>query len=64
MERCRLILDIVHDMSKTNEEDGCEKGIVTGYFIQQDPKKASDKVLMWVYGGAFLSGDAKGDLPI
>mmetsp|Transcript_21175 Transcript_21175/g.28174 ORF Transcript_21175/g.28174 Transcript_21175/m.28174 type:complete len:468 (+) Transcript_21175:275-1678(+) len=60
-----LILDIVHDMStNTKEEDGCEKGIVTGYFIQQDPKKASDKVLMWVYGGAFLGGDAKGNLPI
>eukprot|EP00957_Ditylum_brightwellii_P097640 7436079-Ditylum_brightwellii.AAC.1 len=38
-----LILDIVHDMSKTKEEDGYKKGIVTGYFIQQDPKKESDK---------------------
>eukprot|EP00957_Ditylum_brightwellii_P057127 4329237-Ditylum_brightwellii.AAC.1 len=42
------------------EEAGCAKGIITGFFIQQDPKKASDKVLMWVYGGFFWMVMPKG----
>jgi len=38
--------------------------VVTGFYIQHDPNKASDKVLFWLYGGAYLAGDSHGNLPI
>lgn len=34
---------------------------VTGYFIQHNSKPSS-KVILWLYGGAYLSGDSKGNL--
>lgn len=38
--------------------------VVTGYYIQHDPTKPSDKVLFWLYGGAYLAGDSHGNIPI
>ena len=34
---------------------------VTGYYIQHNSKPSS-KVILWLYGGAYLSGDSKGNL--
>jgi len=36
---------------------------VTGQFIQHE-SKPSQKVIFWIYGGAFLAGDSKGQLGI
>lgn len=37
--------------------------IVTGRYIQQSTQP-SEKVILWIYGGAFLAGDSKGNLGI
>ncbi len=34
---------------------------VTGFYIQHNSKPSS-KVILWLYGGAYLSGDSKGNL--
>ena len=34
---------------------------VTGYYIQHNSKPSS-KVILWLYGGAYLSGDSRGNL--
>ena len=38
--------------------------VVTGFYVQHDPTKPSEKVLFWLYGGAYLSGDSLGNLPL
>ncbi len=37
--------------------------IVTGHYIQHSTRP-SEKVVLWIYGGAFLAGDSKGNLGI
>jgi len=40
---------------------GTDENIVTGYYIQHS-KEPSSKVVLWLYGGAFLSGDSQSNL--
>ena len=40
-----------------------EDMIVTGQYIQYS-SQPSDKVILWIYGGAFLAGDSKGNIGI
>lgn len=40
-----------------------EEMIVTGKYIQQS-SQPSEKVIFWIYGGAFLAGDSKGKTDI
>jgi acetyl esterase/lipase len=40
-----------------------EDMIVTGQYIQHS-SQPSDKVILWIYGGAFLAGDSKGNIGI
>jgi acetyl esterase/lipase len=41
-----------------------EDNIVTGQYIQHNPAQPSKKVLLWIYGGAFLAGDSIGNIGI
>jgi acetyl esterase/lipase len=41
-----------------------EDNIVTGQYIQHNPTQPSKKVLLWIYGGAFLAGDSIGNIGI
>ena len=62
------IFDISYDMTLKTEltshppkED--EGTIVSGYYLQHRCEP-SEKVILWLYGGAFLGGDSKGNLNI
>jgi hypothetical protein len=48
------------ESSKKNQEDDA---VVTGFFLQHHVEP-SEKVILWLYGGAFLSGDSEGNLGI
>jgi len=41
-----------------------EDNIVTGQYIQHDINQPSQKVILWIYGGAFLAGDSIGNIGI
>ncbi|KAL3763282.1 hypothetical protein ACHAWU_008985 [Discostella pseudostelligera] len=45
------------------QEASSEEMTVTGLFIQHSPQP-SKKVIFWIYGGAFLAGDSRGNLGI
>ena len=66
-----IVKEISYDMKDTcmlatGITDTAAEGstVVTGYYIQHDPTKPSDKVLFWLYGGAYLAGDSHGNIPI
>ena len=56
-DKCRLATGITD-----TEAEGST--VVTGFYVQHDAKKPSEKVLFWLYGGAYLSGDSLGNLPL
>jgi len=62
------IYPISHDMTSPYYYKGSPKSkdemMVTGYFVQKDVNVPSDKVVFWLYGGAYLAGDAKGNTTI
>lgn len=41
-----------------------EDNIVTGQYIQHDITQPSKKIILWIYGGAFLAGDSMGNIGI
>eukprot|EP00568_Trieres_chinensis_P008293 CAMPEP_0183313458 /NCGR_PEP_ID=MMETSP0160_2-20130417/45377_1 /TAXON_ID=2839 ORGANISM="Odontella Sinensis, Strain Grunow 1884" /NCGR_SAMPLE_ID=MMETSP0160_2 /ASSEMBLY_ACC=CAM_ASM_000250 /LENGTH=354 /DNA_ID=CAMNT_0025478549 /DNA_START=286 /DNA_END=1350 /DNA_ORIENTATION=+ len=41
-----------------------DTNIVTGYYIQHDPAHPSERVVLWLYGGAYLAGDSEGNLSL
>jgi len=45
------------------QDASSEEMTVTGLFIQHSPQP-SKKVIFWIYGGAFLAGDSRGNLGI
>ena len=47
----------------TTTKDSTSEMTVTGLYIQHSTQP-SQKVIMWIYGGAFLSGDSLGNLGI
>jgi len=49
--------------STPTTEASDEEMVVTGSYIQHSTKP-SKKVIFWIYGGAFLGGDSKGNLGI
>ena len=49
--------------NSTTTKDSPTEMTVTGLYIQHSPQP-SQKVIMWIYGGAFLSGDSYGNLGI
>jgi len=66
-----VVKEISYDMKDTCKlatgitDVGAEGStVVTGLYVQHDPKNPSEKVLFWLYGGAYLSGDSLGNVPI
>ena len=66
-----IVKEISYDMKDTcmlatgiTDTAAAGSTVVTGYYIQHDPTKPSDKVLFWLYGGAYLAGDSHGNIPI
>ncbi len=65
--------EIYHQMSTKRTSTGIQEDAaqsasmaemtVTGLFIQHS-SKPSQKVILWIYGGAFLAGDSRGNLGI
>jgi len=58
----------MHHKTKLTEPRGinsekCEESLVTGYYVQHG-HEPSTKVILWLYGGAYLGGDSKGNLNI
>ena len=47
----------------TAQSASMEEMTVTGLYIQHSPQP-SQKVIFWIYGGAFLAGDSRGNLGI
>lgn len=63
------LYEIYHHMKMKRTPTGIREGVtqasieemtVTGLYIQHSPRP-SQKVLLWIYGGAFLAGDSKGN---
>jgi len=62
------IFQVCHDMAGiplklSDRVYNRNDGVVTGFYLQHGPEP-SDTVMFWLYGGAFLSGDSKGNLNI
>lgn len=47
--------------TNTDHNNNNDPTIVTGYIIQHHPKPSS-KIILWLYGGAYLSGNSVGNL--
>merc|ERR1712232_328974 len=58
---------VAHDIfeirycEENEKDDASSKPLVTGYYIQHGDVP-SKRVMLYLYGGAFLGGDAKGNL--
>jgi acetyl esterase/lipase len=48
------------ESSNKNQENDA---VVTGFLLQHHAEP-SEKVIFWLYGGAFLSGDSEGNLGV
>ena len=66
------LVEVYHEMETKRTPTGfreCimdgkhEDMIVTGQYIQHS-SQPSEKVILWIYGGAFLAGDSKGNIGI
>ena len=57
------LYEVYHQMRTSSTKNASIAEIVTGHYIQHSPKP-SKKVILWIYGGAFLAGDSKGNLGI
>ena len=68
------LIEVYHEMKTKSTPTGFKESvrngkqdddemIVTGQYIQQS-SQPSEKVIFWIYGGAFLAGDSKGNLGI
>lgn len=51
------------NISGTNKEPSTAEMTVTGHYVQQG-SKPSEKVILWIFGGAFLAGDSVGNMGI
>lgn len=62
------VFHVYHDMNGIKlklsaREYSKDDGFVTGFYLQHGDRP-SDRVIFWLYGGAFLSGDSKGNINI
>jgi len=66
------VIEVYHQMQTKRTPTGFRESvwngkhdemIVTGHYIQQS-SHPSEKVILWIYGGAFLAGDSTGNLGI